>query len=214
MFSVIGADGHVFRGSLEHLLATHRVPPLRRMRGIGQDGEEAPPSASGPPTHDDKRHHAAAAAYGAAAESAHAERGPIYHAHQVMSRDVLILSPDMRVDAAWRILAARGVGQAPVMNAQDRLVGLVSRAHLLRVLNEEGGALRDVLARTVADVMATPVVTADPASDVRRIARVMLEYHVPALPVIDEQTHALVGIVSRGDVLRCVVTDPPLTLWA
>ena len=47
MFSVIGADGHVFRGSLEHLLATHRVPPLRRMRGIGQDGEEAPPSASG-----------------------------------------------------------------------------------------------------------------------------------------------------------------------
>ena len=62
--------------------------------------------------------------------------------------------------------------------------------------------------------METPVVTADPASDVRRIARVMLEYHVPALPVVDEQTHALVGIVSRGDVLRCVVTDPPLTLWA
>jgi len=107
-----------------------------------------------------------------------------------MSRDVLILSPHIRVDAAWRIPADRGVGQAPVMNAQDRPVGLVSLAHLLRLLNEEGGALRDV------------------------VARVMSEYHVPALPVVDEQTHALVGIVSRGDVLRCVVTDPPLTLWA
>ncbi len=38
--------------------------------------------------------------------------------------------------------------------------------------------------------------------------------HLPALPVIDEQTHALVGIGSRGDVRRCVVTDPPLALSA
>ena len=36
----------------------------------------------------------------------------------------------------------------------------------------------------------------------------------PALPVVDPESHALVGIVSRSDVLRCVVRDPPLTLWA
>jgi CBS-domain-containing membrane protein len=42
----------------------------------------------------------------------------------------------------------------------------------------------------------------------------MLEYHVPALPVVDEQSFVLVGIVSRSDILRCVVNDPPLTLWA
>ena len=214
MFSVIGADGNVFRGSLEHLLATHRVPPLRRLRGIQQDGEEAPSESRVSSSHDDRRSQAAAGAYAAAGEPPHPERGPIYHAHQVMSRHVLVLTTDMRVDTAWRTLAARGVGQAPVMNLQHRLVGLVSRAHLLQVLNEEEGTLRDVLARTVADVMDTPVVTASPASDVRRIARVMLEYRLPALPVVDEQTNALVGIVSRGDILRCVVTDPPLTLWA
>ena len=37
MFSVIGVGGGVFRGSLEHLLAAHRVPPLRHLRGIDQD---------------------------------------------------------------------------------------------------------------------------------------------------------------------------------
>jgi hypothetical protein len=32
--------------------------------------------------------------------------------------------------------------------------------------------------------------------------------------VVDEVSGALEGIVSRSDLLRCVVTEPPLTLWA
>ncbi len=212
MFSVIGVDGGVFRGSLEHLLATHRVPALRHLRGIDQEVDE-PPTEAREPAAADRRYHAAAAAY-VAAERPDPERGPIYRAYQVMSRHVLTLPPDVSVVEAWRTLAARGVGQAPVVTAERRLVGLVSRTHLLHVLNEEDGRLRDVLARTVADVMDTPVVSAEPVADVRRIARVMLEYHVPALPIVDESSQALVGIVSRSDILRCVVIDPPLTLWA
>lgn len=213
MFSVIGVGGGVFRGSLEHLLAAHRVPPLRHLRGIDQDVDEPATEAHVGPASDDRRYHAAAAAY-AAAERPHPERGPIYHAYQVMSRHVLTLSPEVSVVEAWRALAARGVGQAPVVSADRHLVGLISRTHLLHVLNEEDGRLRDVLARTVADVMDTPVVSAEPIADVRRIARVMLEYHVPALPIVDESSNVLVGIVSRSDILRCVVIDPPLTLWA
>lgn len=214
MFSVIGVDGGLFRGSLEHLLTTHRVPALRHLRGLDQDGEEAPPDASAvTAASDDRRYHAAAAAYAASTEVTPA-RGPIYHAYQVMTRQVLTVPATARVDAAWQALATRGVNQAPVLNAQRTLVGLVSRAGLLRALNEDHGRLRDVLNRTVADVMDTPVVTADPVVDVRRVALVMLEYHQPAVPVVDDESGALVGIVSRADILRCVVTDPPLTLWA
>jgi acetoin utilization protein AcuB len=142
------------------------------------------------------------------------ERGPIYHAYQVMTRHVFTLPVDTRVDAAWAALVARSVGQAPVVNAQRQIVGLVSRTHLLHVINEEDGRLHDVMNRTVVDVMDTPVVTADPVADVRRVALVMLKYDQPAVPVVDEQTSVLVGIVSRADILRCVITDPPLTLWA
>ncbi len=212
MFSVIGVEGGVFRGTLEHLLATHRVPPLRHLRGLQQEGEEAPPAAAATP-HDDKRYQAAAAAY-AGGVKCHPDRGPIYHAYQVMTRRVLTVSPGTRADVAWRTLVERGVGQAPVVNARGRVVGLVWREHLLHVQSDADGTLGYVLARTVGDVMETPVVTADPVSDVRRIALVLLEYHLPALPVVDEQTDLLVGIVSRSDLLRCVVTDPPLTLWA
>lgn len=129
-----------------------------------------------------------------------------------MSRHVATLSPDASVEQAWRTLVARRVGQAPVVDAARRLVGLISRERLLHVLNEEGGNLRDVRHRTVADVMVTPVVAAEPDAEVRRIARVLLECELPAVPIIDAAGQ-LVGIVSRSDVLRVVVTDPPLTLW-
>ena len=61
--------------------------------------------------------------------------------------------------------------------------------------------VRDVLARKVSDVMTTPVVSADPVTDIRRIAWVMLEHQVDGVPIVNE-TQVLVGFVSRSDILR------------
>jgi arsenate reductase len=60
--------------------------------------------------------------------------------------------------------------------------------------------------------MTTPLVTADLVTDIRRIAQVMLEHGVDGVPIANE-SDALVGFVSRSDVLRAVITDPPLSLW-
>ena len=61
--------------------------------------------------------------------------------------------------------------------------------------------------------MSQEVITADPVSDIRRIAQVMQEYHLDGVPIVDEQD-ALIGIVSRNDILRAVINDPPLTMWS
>ena len=60
--------------------------------------------------------------------------------------------------------------------------------------------------------MSTPVVAAAPITDIRRIASVMLDKGVDGVPVISE-TGRIMGFVSRSDILRAVVTDPPLSLW-
>ncbi|MCE1171467.1 MAG: CBS domain-containing protein [Azovibrio sp.] len=60
--------------------------------------------------------------------------------------------------------------------------------------------------------MSSPVVTADPVTDIRRVAQVMLEFDVDGVPVVDAQG-LLVGFISRGDILRAVLMDPPLSLW-
>ena len=56
------------------------------------------------------------------------------------------------------------------------------------------------------------LVAASPITDIRRIARVMLDRDVDGVPIVNE-TGALVGFVSRSDILRAVVTDPPLSIW-
>ena len=66
--------------------------------------------------------------------------------------------------------------------------------------------------KTVADVMSNQVITADPTSNARRIAKVMMDYHLSALPIVDEHD-SLLGLVSRSDILRAVINDPPLSLW-
>ena len=58
----------------------------------------------------------------------------------------------------------------------------------------------------------TPVVSADPITDIRRIAWVMLEHQVDGVPIVNEM-QVLVGFVSRSDILRAIITDPPLSLW-
>jgi CBS domain-containing protein len=49
-------------------------------------------------------------------------------------------------------------------------------------------------------------------TDIRRIAEVMLMHGVDGVPVVND-AEALVGFISRSDLLRAVITDPPLSLW-
>jgi CBS-domain-containing membrane protein len=135
----------------------------------------------------------------------------------LMSRTVVTLLDTATVQQAWQTLAEQGVGQAPVLNAGGMLVGLLSRADLLRperLPTPDSHALvwRALLAQSVQDIMWTPVPSVSPDTDIRRVARVLLDTGLPGLPVVDEQG-AVIGFVSRSDILQAVVTDPPLDLW-
>ena len=69
-----------------------------------------------------------------------------------------------------------------------------------------------MLAQSVVEVMWTPVASVSPESDIRRVASVLLDSGLPGLPVVEDEGH-VIGFVSRSDILRAVVADPPLDLW-
>lgn len=222
MFIVYGLTGQRFRGPMEHLNGVKGLPSARRVRGVETDGEElgpefrvgAPPDPAAP---DPK----AISAYARMLPGI-AERGPVRHAWQVMGRDVLSVRGADTVAAAWQALVRRGVRQAPVVDASGTVVGLVSDRDLLTVIDlhpddaaKPSGAGRVIggIDRRVDEVMVTPVVCADPVTDIRRIAQVLLQTGLSALPVVNE-SQMLLGMVSRGDILRAAVADPPISLWA
>ncbi|MCX7217956.1 MAG: CBS domain-containing protein [Burkholderiales bacterium] len=105
-----------------------------------------------------------------------------------------------------------GIHQAPVFNSAAKLIGVVSERDLLTSLNLSQDAPTQVLDRRVRDVMRSPVVASAPLTDIRRIARVMLEYEIDGVPILDE-SERLVGFISRSDMLRVLMKDPPLSLW-
>ena len=213
MFAIYGISGPLFQGTLESL---PRLPPVARrgavgaVRRVGEQIEVEPFAA--PPT---------PGANPAAAQAARAyqamlpqdlERGPLYLANQIMQPQVITVRATDDVAHAWHVLVDNRIHQAPVLDDSRHLVGIVSERNLLTTLNVEAGEVRDVLARRVADVMSTPVVAATPATDIRRIAQVMLERDVDGVPVVND-AGALQGFISRSDILLAVVTDPPLSIW-
>ena len=60
--------------------------------------------------------------------------------------------------------------------------------------------------------MWTPVPSVAPDTDIRRVARVLLDSGLPGLAVVDDDGR-VTGFISRSDILRAVVADPPLDLW-
>ncbi|MEO8119984.1 MAG: CBS domain-containing protein [Rhodoferax sp.] len=225
MFSVYGVGGQLFRGSLEKLRQIGGVSAVARniaIQAVGRDGRDAqspsPDAFAGPAQQapGDEAHRSALAAY-AQTQKVVLERQPLTRVDALMSRSVVTLPDTSTVLEAWQILARHGVGQAPVVNAAAMLVGLLSRADLLRpdrLPKPDSSALvwRALLAQSVSDIMSTPVPSVAPDTDIRRVARVLLATGLPGLPVVDEQG-LVTGFVSRSDILRAVVTDPPLDLW-
>jgi CBS-domain-containing membrane protein len=51
------------------------------------------------------------------------------------------------------------------------------------------------------DIMTTPAVSSSPEGPIREIARLMLNAHISAVPILDGPQH-LIGIVTEGDLLR------------
>lgn len=140
------------------------------------------------------------------------ERGPLYHASQLMRSPVVTVAAASPVGAAWRVLRDENIRQAPVLDATGTMVGIVTERDLLTAVDLDGDRVIEVLTRAVRDVMTSPIVGATPETDIRRIAAVMLDHDVDAVPILGADGR-LVGIVARSDILRASVTDPPLSLW-
>lgn len=94
------------------------------------------------------------------------------------------------------------VGALPVVDDDDRIAGILSERDVMtRVVLER----RDPAATRVADVMTRSVICIDLDESVGVAMRIMTERRCRHLPVV--RTHRLLGLVSIGDLVRCVTGD-------
>jgi CBS domain-containing protein len=112
-----------------------------------------------------------------------------------MTADVLTVVPDDRAWTAAELVTRVGITGLPVVDTDRTLLGMVMDLDFVRA-SRQGGNL-DTL--TVGDLMRRPPVVA-PDADLHDAAMLLEEWQVRLLPVVEDGR--LVGIISRGDVLR------------
>ena len=135
---------------------------------------------------------------------------------EVMTRDVVSVTPETPLKDVAAVLVERGVSGLPVCDADGAVVGVLSEADLLV---KQGGSpdrsgglfawlvetasapdLAKLRAHTAGEAMTTPAVTVPAGSAVSEAARTMVSLGVNRLPVVEDGR--LVGIVTRADLIR------------
>jgi acetoin utilization protein AcuB len=131
-----------------------------------------------------------------------------------MTSPVQVLPSDSTVSDAWTVMTHKGFHHIPVISMHGALVGMVSDRDLMRHAPGLNTGTIPVQAaqRRLAEVMTTRVISATPATDIREIARIMLDERIHAVPILDGHRR-LVGILSARDLLRGIANHGPLELW-
>jgi CBS domain-containing protein len=152
-------------------------------------------------------------------------------ASDVMTRHVVSIAPDAPIVQAARLMLQHRISGLPVVDAQGRLVGMVSEGDFLR--RGETGTLRRrprwlefligpgrlageyvrACGRKVEEIMTPEVVTIAEDTTLDRVVELMEQHRVKRLPVMRDG--ALVGILTRANLLHAVASlaheaAPPL----
>ncbi len=138
---------------------------------------------------------------------------------EVMTRNVVTISPEMPVQAAWMTMLSHRVKATPVVDSGRKVVGILTDEDLLNragIQERLSVALRmesaevarqlqdlDQIPLKVQDVMTQPVITILDTDTLGTATSKMIRHGLKRLPVVNSQ-EKLVGILSRLDILRQV----------
>lgn len=141
---------------------------------------------------------------------------------QLMTRDVVELTPETTVREAAALLTEHQVSGAPVVDADGRVLGIVSESDLLSEARRRAALPRsaafglflvseETLLRLyhagadlpVREVMSSRLISVTESTPATEAARLLVNEGVNRLPVLDADGK-LVGIVTRADLLKAV----------
>lgn len=121
-----------------------------------------------------------------------------------MSRNPVTIQETASIDDGLHVMRQHKVRRLPVMDADGKMVGIVSDKDLLHAAPSPATTLsvhelHYLLAKlTVKQVMSSPVITVSSTTPLEEAARIMADNKIGGLPVVDDGV--LVGIITETDI--------------
>jgi CBS domain-containing protein len=145
----------------------------------------------------------------------------------IMTKEVISVSPETEIVTAAKILLENRINGLPVIDPFGRLVGILCQSDLvaqqkaipvpsvftllesfipLTSIKRIDKEVEKIAALTVKQAMTPNPVTVDPETDIEDVAKLMVDKKYHTLPVMEGDK--LVGIVGKEDVLRTLLSEP------
>ena len=113
------------------------------------------------------------------------------HAKDIMTRDIITVSPAMSIKNLALTLIKSQISGAPVAGKNGKIIGIVSEADIVA---KKG--------KNVKAIMSKKVISVAEETPVEQIARLMTTHKIKRVPVMRDGE--VIGIVSRADIVSAV----------
>ena len=113
------------------------------------------------------------------------------NAKDIMTKDIITVSPTMSVKTLAMTLIKNQISGAPVAGKNGKIIGVVSEADIVAKKGKD-----------VRSIMSKKVISVSESTPVEQIAQLMTAHSIKRLPVMNGES--MVGIVSRADIVSAI----------
>lgn len=145
-------------------------------------------------------------------------------AQDIMTKDVITVTPATAVTQLARILSVNNIGGAPVVDENNQLLGVVTESDLidqkkkihiptvvtildsvffLENPDKMEKEIMKIAGATVGDIYTSNPVTVEKDTPLDEIATIMSEKNIHTLPVVSEDR--LIGVIGKQDIIRTLI---------
>ena len=138
-------------------------------------------------------------------------------AKDIMTKEVIFVERDTFLKEVAEVMSLHGISGVPVTGNNGEVIGVISEKDFLFSMgNKKNRTLMDIIAeglnnngcitiplleKRAEDIMTSPAITVNESTSVSDMMNIFTEENINRVPVLSQEMK-LVGIVSRGDVLR------------
>lgn len=143
-----------------------------------------------------------------------------------MITDVICVGKETTIKQLLETLVKNEIGGVPVVDEENRLIGMISDGDVIRYLQPRGRTVYDMFALvlvsekedlrqkidysinfTVEKIMRKKDLhMVDPEEGIEKALDIFSRFHFKKIPVADKKS-GLIGVISRGDIIRYITTE-------